>query len=301
MAAVESRFRVMGCEAHVIVTSGRPRDLRLVQRTLERLELRWSRFLAGSDITRMNNSAGSWVEVHQDTLRLLETAEHGWVLTEGRFDPTVFTSVVARGYRQSLDDGMPDLDRDAAFSAPGMSAIQVDRQRSRVRVERGFGFDPGGIGKGLAVDMAIEELADSEVEGAMVGVGGDLRVTGESPQGGSWTVAIEDPFDRAAEVAVVEICEGGVATSTARHGRWTFDGEAVCHVLDPSTGAATETDAAAVTVAAGEGWAAEVISTAAVVAGVEDGLELLNDHGVDGIIFSNTGAMHLSARLAVPA
>ena len=47
-----------------------------------------------------------------------------------------------------------------------------------VRLLDGVGFDPGGIGKGLAADLVATAAVDLGADGAMVSLGGDLRVAG---------------------------------------------------------------------------------------------------------------------------
>ena len=54
-------------------------------------------------------------------------------------------------------------------------------------------IDPGGIGKGLAADLVVELLLDEAARGALVNVGGDLRVEGTAPTGAGWVVAVTDP------------------------------------------------------------------------------------------------------------
>ena len=70
-----------------------------------------------------------------------------------------------------------------------------------MRLPAGSGFDPGGIGKGLAADIVSAELLAAGARGACVNLGGDLRVTGEAPGGGTWTVAVEHPGSAAADRA----------------------------------------------------------------------------------------------------
>lgn len=267
---------------------------------LEHLEMRWSRFLSESDVSRVNAAAGRAVDVHPETIRLFEAADRGWQLTGGRFDPTVLPAVVGRGYRTGIDVDMPPVVEGPGIPARGLAGVRIDRARSRIRVEAGSGFDPGAIGKGLAADIVVEALLRGGAAGALVNVGGDLRVSGAAPSEPLWSISIEHPFDRGSTPVVLGVEDGGVATSTARHGRWMAAGNTVCHVIDPATGAATETDASAVTVVAGEAWAAEAVATAALVAGVEAGLQLIDDLGLDGLVFDHAGIPHGSMNVEVP-
>ena len=66
----------------------------------------------------------------------------------------------------------------------------------------GVGFDPGGIGKGLAADLVVDLLLDGGAAGACVDLGGDGRMAGEPPTGG-WRVGIGNPYVDGELIAVV--------------------------------------------------------------------------------------------------
>src|SRR4029078_51858 len=53
--------------------------------------------------------------------------------------------------------------------------------REAVRLPAGTGFDPGGIGKGLAADIVVDEIRADGADGVCVNPGGDVRVDGPSP------------------------------------------------------------------------------------------------------------------------
>jgi thiamine biosynthesis lipoprotein len=156
------------------------------------------------------------------------------------------------------------------------SDIEVDHADSIVRLPPGTGFDPGGIGKGLAADLLVGEALRVGVAGVCVDVGGDLRVEGRSPTGGSWTIAVEHPA-RATPVALLDVACGAVATSTTLRRRWTVDGDARHHLIDPRTGEPSDTDIDLMTIVAGEAWRAEVLATAALLRGSSRAFDLLDD------------------------
>ena len=87
-----------------------------------------------------------------------------------------------------------------------------------MRLPRGTGFDPGGIGKGLAADIVVDELRAAGAEGVCVNLGGDVRVEGAGPTGDGWTIAVDYP-ERARPIARIGIARGAVATSTTLQAR----------------------------------------------------------------------------------
>lgn len=290
----------MGSAAHLIVVGADRALLDHMVAILERLERRWSRFLPDSEVSRLNAHAGQPVVVHHSTLLLVERAVEAWHLTGGAFDPTVLGDVLRAGYDSSLVGslgGPSPAERAPGCSdlAPACSDIAVDRGGSIVRLPPGSGFDPGGIGKGLAADLVVAAAIDEGAAGVCVNVGGDLRVAGQAPAGGSWTVAIEHPT-RPVPIALLDVAAGAVATSTTLLRRWTVDGHSRHHLIDPRTGSPSETDVDVMTVVAGEAWRAEVLATAGLLRGSRRAFDLF-DSDTHGLAVMATGAVDHSTGL----
>jgi thiamine biosynthesis lipoprotein len=210
------------------------------------------------------------VALSADSVRLVERALDAWRLTVGRFDPTVLGAVIRAGYDRSFDQLGPSGGDTASPLSVGAAGILVDGDR--VRLPPGVGFDPGGIGKGLAADIVAAELVHQGAERVLVDIGGDLRVAGRPPAGG-WSIALPDG-------GCVRLDEGGVATSGASRRRWLIAGSEHHHLIDPRTGrpAALPADRT-VTVLAAAAWQAEVLATAAIVAGPTRGEALVRRAG----------------------
>ena len=302
MSTHEARFRVMGCAAHVVTVGGCDSLLEVARNELEVLERRWSRFIAGSDVDRINRLAGMAVEVHPDTLTLVSAAKELWTVTDGRCDATVLPSVVAAGYRASRHD--PErVTRMAAEArtapSPGCGEIDIDVSAGTVRLPRGVAFDPGGVGKGLAADLVAGALIDAGAAGALVNVGGDLRVIGEGPDDGGWYLEVEDPFDPEGFVVRLSLGDGGLATSSTLTNTWMEWGEMRHPLIDPRTGRPSDTSVVAASVVASTAWLAEGYAKAALLAGPEEGIELLEVGGVAGLVVSDDGGLVVSSRLGV--
>jgi thiamine biosynthesis lipoprotein len=263
---VQRRFRVMGSDAQVIVVDGPPGLLDVAELHLRHLEQRWSRFLPTSDISRANANAGRPTAASTDTVLLVARAVAAWELTDHAFDPTILGDLERAGYTASFDTGATR----PADSPRHRGCGSITWTDTMVTLPGGVGFDPGGIGKGLAADLTIDLLLGAGAAGAGVNVGGDLRVAGRGPRGAEWTVSIDPPDPAAAPLVKVGLTAGAVATSTTKRRAWTVDGERRHHVIDPATGRPARSSFVQATAISGEAWLAEALATQVLLAGRVD-------------------------------
>jgi thiamine biosynthesis lipoprotein len=294
--ALERRWRAMGSDIHVIVVDGDDDLLHLAERRITELEQRWSRFLPDSEVSRLNAHAGDLVDTSDDTVLLVRRAIEAWRVTGGGFDPTLLDALRRAGYDRSFDDVQLAPGGDVSlpplrFDRPGVTDIEVGD--GAVRLPAGCGFDPGGIGKGLAADLVAEQLLVAGAGGALVNMGGDVRVAGRSPSGTGWTLGIEHPW-RNGPIALVGLWNGAVATSTVLKRTWQVDGQTRHHLIDPATGAPSTSDVALASVIGGDTWMAEVLAKAALLRGVARAFDLL-DAAQAGLVVDHDGVVHVSA------
>jgi thiamine biosynthesis lipoprotein len=294
------RFAAMGTAAHVIVVGGPPGLTALAEQAVATLEARWSRFRPDSELCRINANPGRPIAVSEPTFRLVELAVRSWHLTGGRYDPTVLGAMRALGYDRSFSEMALDGALGAPSPTPGCADVVLDELLRCVTVPVGCGLDPGGIGKGFAADLVVDELVEAGARGVCVNIGGDLRVAGEPPEGG-WGIGIADPHRPNRVACALDLVDGAVVTTTSLMRRWRRSGRTVHHIVDPRTGEPCESGLDAVTVVASRGWLAEVLAKAAFVSGPEDGARLLGSFDVAGVMFLPDGGQIRIGGLAVPA
>jgi thiamine biosynthesis lipoprotein len=273
----------MGGDAHVLVTHDDGHLLDRARHRVAELEARWSRFLPDSEISRLNRCPEQPVAVSPQTFALVEHAVAAWQATAGRYDPTVLPALRAAGYDRDLDlvvaaAMVADAAAPAAdpalvgdLVAPGCALVELDRANQTIVLPAGVEVDPGGIGKGLAADLITAELVDAGAAGAMVNLGGDLRVRGTPPQGDAWSIAVEHPLDPERRLLTLGLEDGGVATSSRLRRRWMHEGAPQHHIIDPRTGRPAYSDLVAVTVVAAEAWWAEAAAKSVFIADVPVG------------------------------
>ena len=258
----------MGSDAHLVVVGGHAHLADDAAARLADLERRWSRFLLDSEISRCNALAGRPVDVSRDTVRLVSLAVAGWSLTGGSFDPTVLTAVCDAGYDRDFRDAASRASTHTpprSRPAPGCVGIVCDEEHGTVTLPAHVQFDPGGIGKGLAADIVTEELLAQGASGALVGVGGDVRMRGVPPAGSTWTFAVDDAAHPGVELLRLGLHDGAVATSSRLQRRWQTRTGAAHHLIDPRTGVPAVTPLVAVSAVTRDGWWAEVVAKAVLI------------------------------------
>ncbi|CAN5643000.1 FAD:protein FMN transferase [soil metagenome] len=293
------KFRAMGCAVEVEILgddqSHVVAGVSMARVRIAELEGAWSRFLPESDISRLNAAQGAMVPVRRATIKLLDAMVQGYAVTGGGFDPTLLAPLVALGYDASWSDPRMAVSLPAGVAGRGdVNGIAVDPVAAVAQLPSGTVLDAGGIGKGLAADMVVDELLDAGFAGAMVSIGGDLRVAGVGPHQGGWVIAVGDAFHDGGdghEAVQLSVANAGLATSGTRHRAWhDSNGVAVHHLLDPVTCRPVQATVQATVVAGTAAWA-EVFTKLLMVRGIT-GLDGLDVHGLAGRLVLVDGSTH---------
>jgi len=265
-------WRALGTSAQLVVTEphAMPAARAAVEQVLLDIDAAASRFRDDSELSRLNASAGSWVDVSPLFVRALQIALDAARWTGGLVDPTVGEAMLRLGYDRTFADvqAVAGPLRVRATAAPGWRHVEL--HDGRARVPAGTRLDLGATAKAFAADLAAGAAADASGCGVLVSLGGDIAVAGESPADG-WPIAIEDVTDLSLPTGgsgpVVAIRDGGLATSSTQARRWRRGGVELHHLLDPRSGLPATGPWRTVSVTASTCVLANTASTAAVILG----------------------------------
>jgi thiamine biosynthesis lipoprotein len=262
-------FPALGTTALVAVTSesALARARNLLERQLDRVDRVCSRFRADSELSLVNAAAGRRVEVSDDLRAAVGSALTAAEMSSGLVDPTVGGALKALGYDRTIAlvrnrGGWQVGDRGCWTS---WRLVELDEERSTLRLPAGTMLDLGATAKAEAADRAAATLASELDCGVLVSLGGDIAVAGGAPAGG-WCVAVGDDSQLTAS-AKVTVRAGGLATSSTTVRRWPTDRGEMHHVVDPRTRRPAASCWRTVSVAAGACLDANVASTAALILG----------------------------------
>ncbi len=285
-------FRAMGTDVLLVLDAGCEVEgaaaLDLARAEIARIEGLASRFLADSELSRLN--ACGDMQVSTDLLRMITLALAMRDATDGRFDPTVHGAMLAAGYDRPLD-GLPDDAPAAGPARPAGAPVHVDARTGRVTLGPGTGIDLGGIAKGWAADRVADMLG---MHGpCLVSMGGDVAVRGlhhDQP----WPIEVAH-----GDVSrVIGLRRGGLATSGTDRRRWRRDGHEMHHVIDPATGRPAITDLVRVTAIGDDAAGAEAWATALLLAGRDRARAEADTRGITAVLVGADGTTTTTGDLA---
>jgi thiamine biosynthesis lipoprotein len=284
---VRRDFRAMNSDIELSGAGpGIERRLQRAERWLAAYEDRYSRFRLLSELSRLNAATGRPVRVSKGLLQLVELSLQLAWRSGGLFDPTVLRDLEAAGYDRSFEliatPATPLRDRSPAT----WRDIIVDAEARTVTLPEGIGIDLGGIGKGWAVDRMAAILGLP----CLVNGGGDVFARGRPPGEEHWRVGIADPFRPERDIAVLQVVDRGVATSSTVKRRWRVGDAVLHHLIDPRTGRPSTSDAVQVTAIAPTATLADYHAKVTLLQGADAALAYLNaERDVGGLIVSSEG------------
>jgi len=253
-------------------------SLQAVCGEVARLEALLSRFRPGSDIDRVNRSAGRRSEkVSRETYDLLARAGEFSCSFPGCFDLTVAPLVTL--WHAARESAGPPEESQIKQVLPLVNHrdLVLDPWRTTAGLRQaGQGLDLGGIGKGYAGDRIAQLYARFGIRSAYSNLGGNVVAVGARWDGRPWQIGIQHPRREDRLIGSVSAVDQSVVTSGDYQRCFTGgDGKRYHHILDPATGRPAESGLISVTVVADRSVTADALSTILFVAGPEKGLGFL--------------------------
>ena len=209
-----------------------------------RLDALLSNYKPASEWSRVNREAAARpVPVSPELFQLLSDCLAYSSASEGTFDLTVGPLMRAWGFFGGTRHvPSPDQIRDA-LELVGYQHVQLDARNQTVRFDRtGVEIDPGGVGKGYAVDRMVEILRAHGFRNALVAASGSsIFGLGNPPdESRGWPINIADPWDYRKNAAQVFLKDTSLSTSGSYEKSFRAAGHRYSHIMDPRSGAAAE-------------------------------------------------------------
>jgi thiamine biosynthesis lipoprotein len=252
-----------------------------------RLDAVLSHYKPDSDLSRLNREGGrDWVSVDPSLYDVIERSVVFSRRSNGAFDVTI--APLLQAWKRAARDGRhPSATQIAeARRCVGYDKIELSPpERIRFRVDCAA-IDLGGIGKGYAVDRALDILRSAGIAHAMINAGSSsIAAIGAPPGGTGWRVVLG-----ASERGPTSVMLRGNSVSTSLQDRDTpaADGDSSGDIIDPRRGEPAQ-----------RGLTVSVIAPSATVAdALSTTLLLVGTGGAESVLahFPDTAALWMTPR-----
>lgn len=211
---------------------------------VRRIDRMLSNYIADSELSRVNECArDSPVKVSREFFDLLTSCERYSWQSDGTFDITVGPLMKVWGFYKSSGRLPNEAEIRIALGSVGYQNLELDSTNLMVRFKKpGVNLDPGGVGKGYAVDRMVAVLLKCGIRSALISAGGSsifgIGTPPNDPRG--WHVRIRDPKEESRTAAEVYLKNNSISTSGNYEKFFWANGKLYSHIMDPRTGYPSE-------------------------------------------------------------
>ncbi|WP_368645611.1 FAD:protein FMN transferase [Alkalibacterium putridalgicola] len=280
---IERTEFLLGTVANIkVFNEGEEEALDLAFEKVTELDEWFAKEKEDSQISEVNRQAGiKPVKVSEEVFHVMERALYYAEVSDGKFDPTIGAMTSLWNIGQE-DAAVPEEEKlENVLDVVDYNLVELNEEEQTIYLEeKGMELDLGAIAKGYITDEAARILVEEGVNTAIVDLGGDIVVVGNSTRGESepWRVGIQDPFDDRGDImGMVELVDSAIVTSGIYERNFEEDGKSYHHILNPETGYPFENNISGISIISDNAMDGDAIATAAFAMGVEEGLDYINE------------------------
>lgn len=206
---------------------------------VRRIDRMLSNYRADSEFSRLNREAGRQpVAVSQELFELLDACRQYNQASEGAFDISVGPLMKIWGFYKGSGRLPHRAEIRGVLGKIGFDKVTLNGSGRTVRFTRdGMELDPGGIGKGYAVDRMVAILKAANIRSALISAGSSsIYALGAPPKEKGWRISIRHPRDLNRQVEEVTLSDASLSTSGTSEKFFRAEGRLYSHIMDPRTG-----------------------------------------------------------------
>jgi FAD:protein FMN transferase len=207
---------------------------------VHRLDKMLSNYVPDSELSRVNEYAADRpVHVSQEFFLLLSQCVTYSKASEATFDITVGPLMKVWGFYKGAGHLANPAEIRAALNLVGYRKLELNPANLTVQFRKhGMSLDPGGVGKGYAVDRMVAVLRKAGICSGLLSAGGSsiygIGAPPADPRG--WKIKIRDPRNATKTASEVYLKDASISTSGSSEKFFWAEGKRYSHIMDPRTG-----------------------------------------------------------------
>ena len=242
--------------------------------------------------TLNDNAGGEPIKIDARLMDMLVFSKKIYELTDGAVN-VMFGAVLSLWHdcRELADKNpalaaLPDEDalKEAALHCDINSLVLDTENMTAVITDEHASIDVGAVAKGYATERAAELLKSLGADGYALDIGSNMRVIGEHPTEGEWTVKIRNPEANADTPYAREVktSDSAVVTSGGYIRYYVVNGKKYHHIINKNTLMPADFFSSVTVVHPDSGFA-DCMSTALFNMSLEDGRALIEKAKAEGL------------------
>ncbi|MBP9630580.1 MAG: FAD:protein FMN transferase [Leptotrichiaceae bacterium] len=201
---------------------------------LEEVNEKYNSYSETSYISKINKNSGSFVEVNDETIEILEKVIYYSDKLNGEYDITIMPLIKLWGFYKKNPQKIPLKEEiEEIKKLVNYKNIQIDKKNKRVKIEKNQEIITGSFIKSYAVDKMCIKMKEIGITDAIVNAGGSTIVALNDSDNTEWGIIVEgdgeDLFD-------INISNESYSTSNQLNTYIAINGEKYGHILSPKTG-----------------------------------------------------------------
>jgi len=260
--------------------------IQTVESRFQTFHQEWHAWEKGGIISRINESIASQkpIEISDSIKQFILKSQKLSQQSGYLFDPGIGQLIALWGFHNEDWQGPPpseDKIQNWLSTRPSIQDIEF-QQLQLISQNADVQLDFGGNAKGLALDIAMQQLQGAGIKNAIVNIGGDMRVIGTKNQQ-AWRIGIQNPDSPDTPIAMIELAGNeSVVTSGTYQRFFEWKGQQFSHILNPNTGKPAQSFAS-VTVVHQDATTADSAATALLIAGHKHWKKIAQQMGVENV------------------
>lgn len=201
---------------------------------LKKFDLQYNSYAENSFFDRINSHAGTWVQVDEHVLQMLELTNKVTEITNGAYNITLMPLLKLWGFYSGDESALPES-RQIAEAVNIIQKYPVQVAGSKVMTYPGQEIITGSFMKSYAVDQVLQFLRREGVTEAVINAGGSTIAALNSDVQPFWTINIPHPIE-AGNLKQLELSNACFSMSGRKeHFRW-IAGKMYGHIINARTG-----------------------------------------------------------------
>ena len=213
-------------------------DAAQVFNEIDRVEDLLSNYRETSELSRINREAStSAVTTDPETFHFLQTSFAWSARSDGAFDITVGKLMKAWGFFRAKGTIPTAAELAQVRNQVGWQRVQLNSAQRTIRfLSPGVELDPGGIGKGYAVERAVKIMRAEHVSAALLSAGGStIYALGAPPGQSGWKVLVPALGHAENTLSTVVLRDTSLSTANCSEKHFIDNGHLYCSIMDPHT------------------------------------------------------------------